>query len=323
MYFTMICRGMAFRLRKWEPVADGLRRLARKELRSARRRLRRSDSPSDEAVHEARKSIKKVRAIAGIIDTDDGRGLGRSEKRLRAVNRTLSGLRDADVMLDTLTTLRRRCPDVLSEHTSARIRRQLTTHTNELHRAALSDGTWKTVDRRLAALRKRAKRWRPIHRGFSALGSGIRKTHRLGRKALARARDRQRAADFHEWRKQIKALWYELRLLDRSGLDIRRDARALHRAETWLGDDHNLVVLCAQLAGAGAAAGRDVIDVGRLKCAAGELQRRLREEAIASVRDIYAVTPDAYLRRVRRAWNAWRRRPRARRPAVPGHVVAA
>ena len=31
---------------------------------------------------------------------------------------------------------------------------------------------------------------------------------------MARARKGQRAADFHEWRKQIKALWYELRLVE-------------------------------------------------------------------------------------------------------------
>src|SRR5262245_35751865 len=36
-----VCSGMAFRLRRTESVADGLRRLARKELRSARTRLRR------------------------------------------------------------------------------------------------------------------------------------------------------------------------------------------------------------------------------------------------------------------------------------------
>jgi len=312
---------MAFRLRKWESVADGLRRLARKELQSALTRLRRSETPSDEAVHEARKSIKKVRAITGVIDTDGGRGLGNSEKRLRAVNRTLSQLRDADVMLETLTMLGRKYPDVLSEHTSARIRRQLTAHKEELNRAAHAEGTWKNVHRRLVALRRRAKRWRPRHRGFSALASGLRKTHRRGRRAQARARDRRRAADFHDWRKEIKALWYELRLLEGSGAVVRRDARALHRAETSLGDDHNLVVLYAQLAGT-VSVGRDVIDMGRLQCAVGALQRGLRDDAIASVRAIYARTPGEYIRRIRRAWNAWRRRTRARRAVKPGREAA-
>ena len=64
---------------------------------------------------------------------------------------------------------------------------------------------------------------------------------------MARARKSQRAVDFHEWRKQIKALWYELRLVEGSGPRIRRDVTALHRAEAWLGNEHNVVVLCDEL----------------------------------------------------------------------------
>ena len=92
-----------------------------------------------------------------------------------------------------------------------------------------------------------AKRWSPAHRGFRALSPGIAVTHRQGRKAMARAQKRQDAPDFHEWRKQIKALWYALRLIEYSSRAIRRDVSVLHRAETWLGDEHNAVVLCAEL----------------------------------------------------------------------------
>jgi hypothetical protein len=40
--------------------------------------------------------LKKARAIIQVIEADDGGGLAKSAKRLRAVNRTLSELRDAD-----------------------------------------------------------------------------------------------------------------------------------------------------------------------------------------------------------------------------------
>src|SRR5438067_6120186 len=99
---------MAYRLRPDESVTRGLRRLATKQLESARDELRQGTPPSDEAIHEARKSIKKVRAILALIETDDGKGVGRSQKRLRAVGHTLSALRDADAMLGILTKLRSR-----------------------------------------------------------------------------------------------------------------------------------------------------------------------------------------------------------------------
>ena len=38
---------------------------------------------------------------------------------------------------------------------------------------------------------------------------------------------------------------YELRLIDACSRTVHRDVAALHRAETLLGDDHNVVVLCA------------------------------------------------------------------------------
>lgn len=311
---------MAYRLRRSESVADELRRLARKELRSARIRLRRAHPPSVEAVHEARKSVKKVRAIQIVIDADGGRGLDASAKRLRAVNRRLSTVRDADVLLESLATLRQKYPQVLSEHTFARVRRRLLEHADEVKSTAARDGTWKKVDRALRAVRKRAKRWRPSHRGFGALAPGMRRAHRRGRKAMARANERRRAADFHEWRQEMKTLWYQLRLVEGSSRDLQRDVRTLHRAETWLGDDHNIAVLCAELSRDPSLA-HGQIDMKRLQCAADAYQRRLREKAVASARGIYDTVSSAYVRRIRRAWRVWHRPTRPRPHRKPGRAA--
>src|SRR5262249_4828069 len=109
---------MAFQLRPDESVVRGFKRLSRNELDDARKNLRRRHAPSDEVIHDARTSVKKARAIIQLIDDDGGsRGLGRSEKRLRAANRVLSERRDADVMKETLAWLHTRHPQLFSEHT--------------------------------------------------------------------------------------------------------------------------------------------------------------------------------------------------------------
>ena len=294
---------MAFRIRPGESVSRGLRRVAKKELRSARNELRKTCPPREEAVHEARKSLKKVRVVMDLIATDEGRGLAGCRKRIRKVNRTLSELRDADAMLVILTTLRKADPRTLDEHTFARMRRRLLSHKHASMKAADADGMWKRVDRDLQKLRQKAARWRPTHRRFAALAPGIRATYRRGRQALARARKRQRAADFHEWRKEIKALWYELRLLERCSPAIGADIRVLHQAEAWLGDDHNVVVLCAEL-------GKDASlrNGADLRRAADRYQRDLRRKTIASAEGVYRSKPRDYVRRVEDAWKAWRRR---------------
>jgi CHAD domain-containing protein len=138
---------MAYRLRPRESVARGLRRLAKKELQSARDELQRTNPPRDEAIHEARKSIKKVRTIAKLIDADDGRGVAKDRKRLRKVSRTLSQLRDADAMLEILAKLEHRNPQLFDEHTFARLRHRLTLHRQQSMKAARGERAWKTVDR--------------------------------------------------------------------------------------------------------------------------------------------------------------------------------
>src|SRR5262245_51858317 len=107
---------MAFRLRPNESPTDGLRRLARKELKAAREELSRMRPPHDEAIHEARKSVKKVRSIRALIDADRGRGLRGDGRTLRQVNRRLAKLRDADAMLEILRKLRDHDPHALDEH---------------------------------------------------------------------------------------------------------------------------------------------------------------------------------------------------------------
>jgi CHAD domain-containing protein len=297
---------MAYRLRTEESVARGLRRLSRNELLSARDELRRTSPPHEEAIHEARKSVKKVRAIVELIEADEGRGLSKCQKRLRKVNSTLSQVRDADAMLEILTKLRNKNPHLFNEHTFARMRRRLSSHKQAAMKAAQDGGAWRKVDRQLRTLRQDSRRWRPTHRRFGALAAGIRVTYGRGRKAMARARKRQRAADFHEWRKQVKALWYQLRLIGGCSPAIRKDAAVLHRVETWLGDDHNVVVLCAEL-----SKDASFCDLEGLRRAADRYQCDLRRKAIASTTPMYGRTPGKYLRRVERAWNAWQRRKTA------------
>jgi len=298
---------MAFRIRPGESVSQGLRRVAKKELSSARTELRQASPPHVDAIHEARKKIKKVRAVMDLIAADDGRGLTGCRKRVRKVNRMLSGLRDADAMLAILAKLRSKAPHAFDEHTFARLRRRLSSHKRTLMKNAQQNAAWKSVDRELGKLRKKAKQWRPTHRQFGALAAGIKVSYRRGRKALARARKRQGAADFHEWRKHIKALWYQLRLAQRFGPGIGKDLRALHQAEAWLGDDHNVVVLCAEL-----SKDASLCDVAHLRRAADRYQCELRRKAIASAAGIYRTRPAIYVRRIKRAWSAWHRRDRVR-----------
>ena len=128
---------------------------------------------------------------------------------------------------------------------------------------------------------------------------------------MAHARKSQRAADFHEWRKQIKALWYELRLVERSGPRIRRDVKSLHRAEAWLGSEHNVVVLCDELS-KDVPQGDSRIDLDRVRLVGDRYQCELRTKALASTKRIYERAPREYANSVRGEWKRWHTRQRRR-----------
>jgi hypothetical protein len=301
---------MAYRLKPRETIAHGLRRLANKALRSARDGLRQSSPPTDTAIFAARKSLKKVRTIRDLIAADEGAHLDGAKTMLRTVSRRLSTLRDADALLDILKKLRRSNPRLFDEHTFARVRRRLADHKRASMATAGDAGVWEKVDRDLRAIRRKARRWRPQHRRFRALGEGIRVTLRKGRRALERAQRRQRADEFHEWRKQVKALWYDLRLIEDCSSEISQDVMALQRTQRELGDDHNLEVLCEELSKDPA-----VCDFERLRHAVNRYQRALRRKAIAHSARIYGPLPDEYVRAVRRAWKAWQRQHKKARAA--------
>ena len=100
----------AFRISPAEPVPDEVRRVARGRIDHAIDELRcSSESSREEAVHEARKDMKKLRALLRLVRGELGERVYSAENAcFRDVARELAGVRDADVMLATLTDLEQR-----------------------------------------------------------------------------------------------------------------------------------------------------------------------------------------------------------------------
>src|SRR5919108_247446 len=114
-----------YRFREGEAVPDGLRRIARGRIDHALDELRgKTKSSPEEAVHEARKNMKKLRALLRLTRNELGDEVYRRENEcFRDAGRRLSGVRDADVMLETLDGLDGDFRDLrrlLKEHRSDR-----------------------------------------------------------------------------------------------------------------------------------------------------------------------------------------------------------
>jgi CHAD domain-containing protein len=231
---------MSFELTPDRRISKELHRLSRKGLRRAIEEIDRK-RVGDAAVHEARKSVKKVRAILKLLQRPLGRHYARDNDRLRTAARQLSTLRDADAMLRTFATLCAKYGTILTPRMQADVRRGLRSRRRGLWRQA---GTF--VKRALRDLR-RARRTVPERietRGrASAARTGFVRGYRRARAAMAPVTMASDAAEFHRWRRRVKDHWYQVRLFAPRHRTLSARARSLRRLETDLGDDHDLAVL--------------------------------------------------------------------------------
>ena len=290
----------AYRLRAGRPLPDELRRVARGRIEHAQDELRgKTDSTPEEAVHEMRKDMKKLRALLRLARGELGEEtFVRENACFRDAARELAGTRDADVMLETLDALD--LPAGLGWELRKAIQAE--------REAAWPDGREAAARGPAAMLneaRKRVDAW-PLERdSFEALAEGLGRTYRRGRRTLRAAGEEPTAETLHEWRKRVKDVWYHHMLLrDLWPPVMRAVGDEAHELSDRLGDDHDLVVLAAWVRGHLEADPDFTEAVIRRR---GELQH----EAFTLGARLYADKPSAYVRRLERLWSAAESRVRA------------
>jgi CHAD domain-containing protein len=300
---------MSFRLREDEPVAKGLNRLVRKQLRSAVERL--TSDASDEAIHDARKRIKKVLAVLHLAGTD--LGADRALQRLRRASHLLSPLRDMNAMIEAARTLG---PNRSARQTTlaGTIDKQLISEKARLNGAA-RDKVRTEAAGALDRLRRDARDWKWKHIDASLLAKAIKRCYKHARKTMQDARTDRQGERFHQWRKRVKTLWYALRLLEDRAPGLRRSIADLKRLETWLGDDHNLLVLQEHFTSATSTAGpRLHVD---LRMLTDRRHRELRRQALAIGSRLFAQRPKAFAHRLRHMWHTSKTPQRSTAAAQP------
>ena len=300
---------MAYRLERDESVIVGLRRVVRDEIASATAHLAGDKKTNrDKAIHEARKSIKKVRALLRLMRSELGPTYALENGRLRDIAHRLSEFRDAFAMIATFDDLKRRYKKEVGSKMQS-VRAGLV----KKRRSAGSADVAAVLDDAVTALNrasKRVKTWPLQSDGYPAIGPGLEATYRAGRRALARARKAPRAENFHQLRKRVKDHWYHVRLLENvwAGM-MSAYENSLKDLETWLGDDHNLVVLRARIVADPEFYGEQK-DIELLLDLIDKLQKELRDQSMALAARIYEEKPRALNRRMSNLWETWRHEPR-------------
>ena len=279
------------RLHRHEPVARGIRRIARGQIDAACRVLEDPREDPRRAVHEARKALKRLRALLRLAAPRFGCVQFRREKaHFQEAARLLAPLRDAEARGKTLDALIHACGG--SPAAFGRVRAGLQTATERLARRA---GTpRKRAAEILRQARARVARWPLAGLGWPDLPREIRRAYRKGRKALKAYHAEPGPETFHTWRKRVKELWYHLQIVRGLLPEAAAERIAeLDKIGETAGSAHDLSVLREILA-AGPGDAATALLIGEIDARLPELFQNAAKLGAA----VYAEKPRAFARRL-------------------------
>ena len=301
---------MSYRLKRGESVPEGVKRIVHEEIDSALGQLRHSTGQKrDEGVHEARKSIKKIRGLMRLVQPELGRVYQAANTRLGNIGRKLSEIRDATAIIEVIDSLVEKHEGALQKTAVTAIRRGLEASKQETEQAAGIGDAVKRASTALRSLDKQVDKWPLQKDGFRAIAPGLKERYQRGRNAMSVARKDGTPENYHEWRKRVKDHWYHIRLLESLWTEVMRAHEAsLHDLETWLGDDHNLVVLCGKLEAEPEKYG-DAENVRLFLAVVEQEQKELREKSLSLGERIYERKPRRLLQDMQKLWDAWQQQP--------------
>jgi CHAD domain-containing protein len=264
--------------------------------------------PRDEAVHEARKSLKKVRAVLRLVrPVTDEKRYRRENACFRDAGRPLTEVRDARILIETFDKLVEHFQEHIAGRSFADVRKALRDNLRGVRKRVLGrHNAFAVVAEGVSQARERVKGWTDVPDRWSSVGAGLRETCRQARAAFREAAAGPGVANLHEWRKQVKYLRYQLEVLRPLWPDRMEELAAeADRMGDLLGDDHDLVVLRQVLT-------RDpqpFADEGERETLLALIDRRraeLGQEALLLGERFFQDRPRELVRRLKGYWKTWR-----------------
>jgi CHAD domain-containing protein len=288
---------MGFRLKLREPLSEGLTRVFCEQIDSA---LHLCQNPAKErgvTVHEVRKNLKRLRAAMRLAISEVGKNCHAKEDRcVRKIGRLVSDLRDAQVRLQTFIELRDRAARKSEQQRFPRTEELLLLE-RESFSAAFA-GWQKEAIPQLEAVKARLMNWPLDGLNWKQICGAVGKIYRRGQRGLAKTIGNSDPESFHAWRKRVKDVWYQLRILQPLNRMVLQEVA--HNAEVLgelLGREHDLDFLLVRLE---KESGDEALadELAELQKLIGKRCKRLRRDALELGRRFYAESAKAFAKRI-------------------------
>lgn len=233
-------------LRQGEVPGEGLRRILSEELQYSLGQVVRPTEEVHQAVHELRKTLKRIRAVFRLMEPDIGYYLCRKEiHRYRDMARNISSLRSLYVCLETIKKIRPVLPKKLGgeplEKTEIILRGQ---YEYLLKKKIEEKNVFELIRQELAEANHYINALPALHNDIALYEKAVRNCFRKGRKCWRKVARKANSSNIHELRKQIKLLQFQLQVLyPLLPEKLQKPLAQLQKLARLSGDEHDLYEL--------------------------------------------------------------------------------
>lgn len=316
---------MGFQLKAGESLIDGIRRITLEQIDKALTQLSDPSFNRDKAVHNARKTCKRLRAVLRLIRDEVGYEYYRQENiRFRDASRLLAPARDSAVMVETLDSLLTRFREFDStplptelqeilgqvvpvpEKQFSYLRENLIQRHHVYSRQVLETDAVPQFIITFREARLNVVDWPIQQDSFNAISGGLHRVYGRGCKRMAKAAKTTTTETLHDWRKRVKYLWHQLEVIQPIWPTMLTElAEDLHTLSSYLGDEHDLAEL-QQLIIKTPSLLPDEQQQQQLFAMTDYRRKEYQAEAWDLGHQLYAEAPEVFVDHMQSHWNDWR-----------------
>lgn len=289
---------MTYQLNKDLPLPKNISTIAAEEIDACLDSL--NTMGIHEAVHDIRKRLKKLRALARLVRDEMG------EENYKSINiffrdlgRDLSDFRDLTAHIETIEILRERYGDHIYVNTFDSLIKKIETERSQMEKELnAKDFFSKYLVQELKHAKKNMVKWPVDSNDISIILPSMERVYKRGKKALKESYEDEKKENFHEWRKRVKYLWYQTLLLQDTWPQFFETLEAeIHELADFLGNDHDLMVLKDKIQQDGFELKKNNQEE-LITALINEYSAHLRTNAKTKGELIYAEKPEDFIKRI-------------------------
>ena len=295
---------MATRFKGDRPLKRSVRKSAERLIDEGLDKLAvTATSERDEAIHDARKALKKLRSLLRLIRPAISKSDFREENaRFRDAGVPLTQARDLKILIESFDAVVKECfsgadvPDSLQE-----VRRSASDRLYKEHERLEADAEVESISYELKEARDDVRKWSRVPDRWRTLSRGLKATYQRTLDARDEAEKNQTAETCHEWRKQVRYLRYQLgfvRCLNPERLTALEGD--IDRVNKLLGSARDLTLLEKHLAEQFAL---DTALSERLKSVIDRRRQEATTEACRLAEELFAASPEEFVGALKADWK--------------------